>query len=469
MMYDKFIEDLKSQDDLIENVANDAKNYLKNIENRKVSPVFQEIELSDLPKDGVGAKNAINIFKEKYEPFMQANIGPRYFAYVIGGTTPAALAADWYTSLYDQDAFGYAGTVDRQIEKEAVNMLRELIKLPKDQYGAVVSGATMANMAGLSVSRQWAAGKSGYSASEDGIFGMPKVEIASGSAHGATYKAISMLGMGRKNIINIKCLSGREAVDIDALKEFLENRDQKTPLIYIANAGTANSGDIDDLPEILKLKKQYGFYLHIDGAFVGIAACSDKFDNYFKGWGEADSITVDTHKWLNTPYDGAVLFTRHKQFLYDVFNNGTKDTGEMPENASLHSFTPEGSRRLRALSVWMSLTAYGKKGYMDIVDRNIEESRYYGELVKESKYFRLLNEVRTNVCCFTLNKKGLTMTQLLSFLKTLQEEGITFSNACDYLGTPALRVCVSNYRTQTNDIKVAFESLESCAKRFIND
>lgn len=468
-MYDKFIEDLKNQDDLIENVANDAKNFLNSIKSRKVSPFFEEIELNDIPKDGVGAKNAISIFKEKYEPFMQANVGPKYFAYVIGGTTPAALAADWYTSLYDQDAFGYTGTVDRQIEKEAVNMLRELIKLPKEQYGAVVSGATMANMAGLAVSRQWVANKNGYSVSEDGLFELPKIDIASGTAHGATYKAISMLGMGRKNLINIKRLPGREAVDINALKDFLENRDQKKPLIYIANAGTANSGDIDDLSEILKLKKQYGFYLHIDGAFVGIAACSDRFEDYFKGWGEADSITVDTHKWLNTPYDGAVLFTRHKQFLYDVFNNGTKDTGEMPENASLHSFTPEGSRRLRALAVWMSLTAYGKNGYMDIVDRNLDACRYYGELVKNSNCLVLLNEVRTNVCCFTLNKDELTMAQLTTFLKTLQEQGITFSNACDYLGTPAIRVCVSNYRTEINDVKVAFDSLENCAKRFIND
>ncbi len=465
-MYNKFIEDIGNQGVLLDNVAKDANAYLSDIEARRVSTTFEETKLKELCEDGIGAQKAIEAFKQQYEPFMQANVGPRYFAYVIGGTTPAALAADWYTSLYDQDAFGYVGTVDRQIEKEATNMLRELINLPKEHVGAFVSGATMANMAGLAVARQWAAKKSGYNASEDGIYGMPAPDIASGTAHGATFKALSMLGMGRKKLTKIQTLEGREAVDIEELELYLDNRENSKPLIYIANVGTANSGDYDDLQAILKLKKQYGFYLHIDAAFVGIAACSQNFEEYFSGWGEADSITADTHKWLNTPYDGAILFTRHPQYLYDVFNNGTCNTGVIPETASCHSFTPEGSRRLRALPVWMSLTAYGKNGYRDIVDRNVEACKYYGELIEKSDYFKLLNQVRTNVCCFTLNKQDLSMAEMELFLKMLQEDGITFSNACDYFGVPAMRVCVCNYRTEKQHMKEAFDSIQKCAQRF---
>lgn len=468
-MYEKFTEDLKRQGELLEKVARDAAAYLDNIGARSVSPYFSETELKDIPSEGLGAKKAIEEFKLLYEPFMQANMGSRYFAYVIGGTTPAALAADWYTSLYDQDAFGYIGTVDRQIDKEASNMLRQLIDLPKDFMGTFVSGATMANMVGLAVARQWAADKSGYSASEEGIYNMKAPELASAIAHGATYKAVSMLGMGRKNLKSIPCLKGREAVDIEELEKYLENRDNSVPLIYIANVGTANSGDFDDLQSILKLKKKYGFYLHVDGAFVGIAACSDKFKHYFEGWQEADSITVDTHKWLNTPYDGAALFTKHASYLYEVFNNGTFDTGQMPETASLHSFTPEGSRRLRALPVWMSLRAYGKKGYQDIIDRNIDACRYCGDLIKKSKYFRLLNEVRSNVCCFTLNKDNVTKQEVAAFLRSLQSEGVTFSNACDYFGTAAMRVCVSNFRTEKQDIQKAFDSIEKCARDFMGE
>lgn len=464
-MYEMLSQDHAKQARILRQVCEDAVSFLEQRPNRTVAPFYQEQPLRHLPQQGMGAEAAREIFSEDYLPWIPASSGSRYFGYVIGGVTPAALAGDWYTSLYDQNAFGHPGTVDRQIELETIQFVRDLLNLPKDFFGVFVSGATMSAMTAMVCARQWAAALAGHSASEEGLYGLERPDVASGLTHGANYKALSMAGIGRK-VHALPLLPGREAVDPAALEAYLAARDPKKPLIYIANMGTASSGDHDDLNAIAELKKKYNFWLHVDGAFGGMMACSPKYASLFEGLAAADSITMDTHKWLNVPYDGAVILCRHPDLQFQSFTNALSASGAVPNQASHYHMTPEGSRRLRALPVWFTLLAYGKEGYADLCERNVALCEYYGRKVEASPYFRLLNQVRGNVVCFTLNLPDdrIAQSDIQEILDKLQAEGVTYSNMGSFYGKPALRVCLTNWMTEPADVDAAFASMENCSK-----
>ncbi|ADB36133.1 pyridoxal phosphate-dependent decarboxylase family protein [Spirosoma linguale] len=410
-----------------------------------------------LPQQGIGALNAFDEFNERLRNVIVASSGPRYWGYVIGGTTPASIVGDWLATAFDQCSFATAGQGDisANIEVETIQLLRQLFNLPDTYLGGFVSGATMSNFTCLSVARQWAGQQLGVDIANDGM--VPGITVLSAEPHASAVKSLAMLGIGRNNVVRINYLDGnREAMDVADLEAKLQALNGQ-PAILISSAGTVNTVDFDDMAAIGKLKETYNFWWHVDGAFGGFAACSPAYQHLVAGWEQADSLTIDCHKWLNVPYDSAIFLmqTKHRQLHIETLQPlNSPYLGDLLTNVNYQTLVPESSRRLRALPAWFSLMAYGKEGYQQIVETNIQLAQTFGKMLSESGCFELLAPVRLNTVCFTLTNAE--PEQVNSFLKTLNETGLVFMTPTVYRGRAGIRAAFVNWRTREEDVSMVF-------------
>ncbi|RDS85482.1 pyridoxal phosphate-dependent decarboxylase family protein [Dyella psychrodurans] len=458
-MYDHLHNDLLAFDAILDQARTMAGDYLRSLPQRPAA-AHLPAELSAsiaLPADGEGALATLQRFERDHVPLLSGSPGPRYFGFVTGGGTPAALAADWLVSTYDQNAQRNGENGTTLIERQAIDLLRQLLGWPAAWTGACVTGATMANYVGVAMARQWIGHRHGRDVAADGLLGLPPFAIFAGSAHSSTAKALSMAGLGRNTIQSLPLLPGREALDINALERALIERGDQ-PSIVIASAGTVNTVDFDDLVAIGALKQRYPFWLHVDAAFGGIVAASPSRRGVLAGIEAADSVTVDAHKWLNVPYDCAVIYTAHLPLQIEVFKNHSAylPAPIVVEDNYLH-LTPENSRRFRALPIWMSLLAYGRNGYADIVDRNCEAAQYLGQLIESDSRFKLAAPVRHNVVCFAVNTDKTTTAALQ---KQLHQDGTAYLSPSVLNGQPILRAAICNWRTTKADIDKTFTTLQ---------
>jgi glutamate/tyrosine decarboxylase-like PLP-dependent enzyme len=419
-----------------------------------------------LPTQGLGAAGALQHFVDHLDAHMAASPGPRYWGFVTGGTTPAALIGDWLVSAYDTNLADRQNSAAPAVELEAVDLLRQLFGLPLSFGGVFVSGATMSNMVGLALGREWVARQQGHDSAGDGLYGLPPIKVLSAAPHSSTIKAMAMLGMGRKHVQAVAKLPGnREAVDpADLARQLAALNGQ--PCIVVANAGTVNTVDFDDLRAVAALREQYPFWLHVDGAFGGFAACSPQFRHLLDGLEQADSFTVDGHKWLNVPYDSAMIFTRHPSLQTHVFQNAAAYLPDLGAEPDFFHLTPENSRRFRALPAWFTLMAYGRAGYQEIVERNCRTAAQLGERISASGAFRLLAPVRMNVVCFTLRDvpEAELSARIKTVLAVLAGDGRLFVTPTIYQGVPGIRAALCNWRTEDADLDLGWAALEAAAR-----
>ncbi|WP_031469902.1 pyridoxal phosphate-dependent decarboxylase family protein [Sciscionella sediminilitoris] len=411
-----------------------------------------------VPETGIGARAALAEFAARWAPGFSGSAGPRYLGFVTGGATPAALLGDWLTAVFDQNASAAVGSTAVDLERETVTWLADLFGLGSAHTGTFVSGATMSNLLGLAVGREWLGERAGVSVTEDGADALGPVPVLSGTPHSSAGKALSVLGIGRRRLRTVPALPGREAVDLDALESALAGLAGR-PAIVIANAGTVNTVDFDDLAGILALRERYPFWLHVDAAFGGFAALSPAHAALLTGLDAADSVCVDLHKWLNVPYDSAVAFTRRPDLQRAVFHNAAAYLGAPGANPDPMHLAPENSRRLRALAAWFGLRAYGRKGHAEIVRRTCALAHSLGAALEQRPHWRLLSPVRLNVACFTLAESP-SRERLDAVLHALAEDGTTFLTPTTYAGVPALRAAFSNWRTEPADVTKVIDALD---------
>ncbi|WP_338673848.1 pyridoxal-dependent decarboxylase [Streptomyces sp. SCSIO 30461] len=435
---------------LLETVRQHAVGLLKEISDREVVPAAPLPDPAPLSAQGVGLQTAMDEFATRWESALSASAGPRYLGFVTGGVTPAALAGDWLTATWDQNAMSSLDGAGQHLERETIGWLRTLFGLFEDHHGTFVSGATMSNTVGLAIAREWLGEQQGVSPAEHGAGALGPVRVLSGAAHSSVAKGLSMLGLGRQSLVRVPTRPGREAVDLAALEHALAEGESDGPCIVVANAGTVNTADFDDLRAIVALRERYSFWLHVDAAFGAFAALSPEHTHLVDGLGLADSICIDLHKWLNVPYDSAVQFTRRPDLQTRVFQNAAAYLGPLGYTPDVAHLTPENSRRLRALAAWFTLRAYGRDGHREITERCVDCARVLGDAVESAPGLRLLAPVRLNVVCFTLAYNP-TTERLAALAEQLAADAFLTPTTLD--GVPALRAAFSNWRTTEADAR----------------
>ncbi len=449
-MHPLLSDDLTHLPDLLDHVRAHAVRVVSHLDDRPVAARVPAPPSRPLPDRGVGLDGVLESFARDWEPGFSGSAGPRYLGFVTGGVTPAALAGDWLTATFDQNVSSRFDSTAADLEEQTVGWLRELFGLDSRHQGTFVSGATMSNTVGLAIAREWLGEQRGVSVAESGVGALGSAHVISARPHSSVVKALSVLGLGRGALRLVEALPGREAIDVAALDDALTAL-RGEPAIVVANAGTVNTVDFDDLRAIAALRERHRFWLHVDGAFGAFAALSPAHAHLVDGVEEADSICVDLHKWLNVPYDSAVQFTRWRDLQLRVFRNCAAYLGAIGERPDPLHLTPENSRRLRALPAWFSLAAYGRAGHAEIVRRCVDLATRLGDEIAATPGLRLLAPVRLNVVCFTIDVADPTRA-IGEFIDKVNATGDVVITPTVLDGVPAVRAALSSWRTTEADI-----------------
>lgn len=455
-------QDLKDIENILEKVKQQGIDFLNVIDDAPTSTQNTITTNRNLNDSGLGALSALEEFNQRLAPLMVSQAGPRYWGFVTGGATPASIVGDWLTTIYDPNAQATKaqGGVSALIEIETINLLLQLLDLPKSFLGGFVTGATMSNFTSLAVARQWFGKQLGHDFAKNGI--TAPLNILTATPHSSSVKCLAMLGIGSQNFTKIKTVEGnREAIDITDLEQNIKSLNGQ-PFILISSAGTVNSADFDDFNAIARLKEKYNFWWHIDAAFGGFAACSPKYKHLVNGWENSDSITIDCHKWLNVPYESAFYLVKeqHKNLQVETFQNSNAPyLGDPLENFSYLNFLPENSRRLKALPVWFSLLAYGKQGFQGIVENSVAMALQFDTFITQNENFELLAPTRLNNVCFTLTGEQ-NQEKVNLFLTQLNDKGKVFMTPTVYQNRKGIRASFVNWRTNENDIKIAIDEMK---------
>jgi glutamate/tyrosine decarboxylase-like PLP-dependent enzyme len=409
-----------------------------------------------MPESGDGALPALAELAERATAAATRSSGPRFFHFVMGGGTPAALGADWLTSAYDQVAYAWSSSpFAARLEQVATDWLRQLFDLPEGFGGVLTTGATMANFVALAAARNWWAERLGVDVERDGLATLPApLIVSSGYLHPSAMQAIGMLGLGRGNVR----LLARDAVgrlDLAALERELAERGE--PAIVVANAGEVNAGDFDPLADVAELAERHQAWLHVDGAFGLFARLTPAARHLTEGVERADSVIADGHKWLNVPYDSGFAFVREVERLPLALNVGAPYLPSADDPHPNFGFiSPENSRRARALAVWATLRAYGRAGYREMVERHLELARHLAERVDSAPELERLADVPLNIVCFRARPPGVDDERLNELNQRLGEalraDGRVFAGTTTYAGNVALRPAIVNWQTEQRDV-----------------
>jgi glutamate/tyrosine decarboxylase-like PLP-dependent enzyme len=442
-------------------VAREALSYYKGLDERPVSTPGAKGATTGLggplPEKGEGAMRALHkLIDQGFEAAAHSS-GPRFFHFVTGGVTPAALGADWLATLLDQNASAWISSpLAVELELISLDWLKELFELPAGWSGVMTTGATMANFVGLAAARQWWGERHGVDVAEEGFGRLPRLPVfSSGHIHASAIKCLAMLGIGRSPLRRFR-LDATGRLDLAALEDALQELDG-APAVIVANAGEVNSGEFDPIDRIADLAEKHGCWLHVDGAFGLFARVSPRSRHLTEGVERADSVTVDGHKWLNVPYDCGFSFVRDQGPMVRAF---AYSAAYLPQpndpRPNMGVLGPESSRRARSLAVWATLRAYGRLGYRALVEGCLDLAQRMAALMDEAPELERLADVPLNIVCFRYNPGGLAEEELNRLNERLGEaileDGRFFAGTTRYEEKVALRPAIVNWRTTEREI-----------------
>lgn len=444
---------------LLYGAATCAAEFLERLPERKVAPTATAEELrkelgGPLPEGPREPQMAVAELARAAEPGLMATPGGRFFGFVIGGSLPAALAADWLTSAWDQNAGLYAAAPAASVVEEVCGAwLIELLGLPDDASFGLVTGCQMANFTALAAARHSVLEGVGWDVEADGLVGAPPIRIIVGEERHVTIdRALRFLGFGTANLRTVPA-DGQGRMRPDALEDALA--ESSGPTIVCAQAGNVNTGAVDPLRAICAAAHEAGAWVHVDGAFGMWAATSPTLRHLVEGIERADSWATDAHKWLNVPYDSGLVFCAHPaahQAAMGVHasylvHSENRERDEMDWN-------PDFSRRARGFPVYAALRSLGRSGVADLVERCCAHARRFAEALAQEPGVEVLNDVVLNqVLVRFLDPGGDHDARTRAVVKAVQEDGTCWLGGTTWQGKAAVRISVSNWSTTTEDVE----------------
>jgi len=444
--------------ELLQDAATRASAYLAGLDQRKVAPDPAGVAALDafdiaLPQTSSEPHTVLAELDRYGTPATVAMAGPRFFGFVIGGSLPVALAANWLASTWDQNTGYYNITpTTARLEQIALRWLLELLELPRDCGGAFVTGANVANFVGLAAARHAVLARAGWNVEADGLFGAPPITVVVGAeAHPTLIKSLGLIGLGRNRVVRVP-VDGQGRMRVDALPPL------SAPAIVCAQVGNVNTGACDDFAA---LRERIGSdaWLHVDGAFGLWARAAPSRAALVQGVDLADSWATDAHKWLNVPYDSGLAFVRDA----DALRAAMAITAEyLPTTSPWRNpsdYTPELSRRARGVDVWAALRHLGREGVAEMIERNCRQARRFAAALAAAGY-EVLNEVALNQVLVAFGDAERTQRVIAA----LQAEGTCWCGVTVWQGRTAMRISVSSWATTDADVERSLEAMIRVAK-----
>jgi len=456
-------QDLRDEmESLVDDLAQSISTVIRETDTRMALPPGAEAALTKfdeaLPVQGCGAAKTIDRLLELNAVAGGNTGGPRCFHFVIGGSTPAAMAADLLATAYEAVTYTWLlSPVGVRMELQALDWLKEMFGLPREWSGVMVTGASMANFVCLAAARQWWGEQLGVDVSESGMSGLPQMPVlTSGFVHASTLKVLALQGIGRANVQQF-CRDDFGRVDLAAMEKALQGLDGK-PALVIVNAGEVNAGEFDPVSDMITLARQHNCWIHVDGAFGLFARISPRTAHFVDGVEDADSATVDGHKWLNVPYDSGYAFVRDYGLMARAFRYSADYLpDEHSDRPTPGAIGPESSRRARSFAVWATLKAYGLDGHRQIVEHCLDIAQHFAQQVRDIPQLELMNDVQLNIVAFRYNPGNLGDEQLNELNHRLGEAVLAdgrFLVGTSRIGPRTVfRPAFSNWRTRFSDVE----------------
>jgi glutamate/tyrosine decarboxylase-like PLP-dependent enzyme len=445
---------------LLTETADRAARYLYEIGNRRVAPLPAEVSRLEalggpLPEDPSDPAETFALLDDIGSPATAATTGGRYFGFVIGGTLPAALAANWLAGAWDQNAaMRVMSPVSAKLEEIVTAWMLDLLGLPSAAGAGFVTGTTMANFSALAAARTALLKRAGWNVEEDGLFGGPPIRVVVGDeVHVSVLKALTMLGLGRSRLTRVPA-DGQGRMRSDALPGL----DDRT-LICI-QAGNVNTGAFDPAEEICARARESGAWVHVDGAFGLWAAVSPHYAPLLAGVGAADSWAIDCHKWLNVPYDSGAAVVRDPEHLRRAMSSGSAAYLAQGAGREPWQFTPESSRRARAVELWAAMRSLGRSGLRELIERNCRQAELFAKRLRDAG-FSILNEVMLNQVLVSFGSPEETRRVIAE----VQTDGTCWCAGTQWQGHAAMRISVSSWATTDDDVARSIAAMIRIARR----
>jgi glutamate/tyrosine decarboxylase-like PLP-dependent enzyme len=440
-------------DDLFRLTADHAAQFHRTLGERPVraDATFDEVReaiAQSLPEGGADAADVVAELVAGAEPGLVGTQTGRYYGFVIGSALPAAVAADWLASAWDQNGFNVTlSPAAAAFEAVAADWLADLLLLPEGVSSGFVTGAQGANTTALAAARQQVLARAGWDVAHDGLAGAPPLRILAGAERHVTIdRSLRLLGLGTGSLELVPA-DEQGRLRADALLEALASGEG--PTIVCTQAGNVNTGAFDPLDEIVDACRESGAWVHVDGAFGLWAAASPRYRHLVQGVERADSWATDAHKWLNVPYDCGVVFCRdpaaHGEAMAVSASYLVRSDGRSPSD-----WVPESSRRARGFAVWAALRALGRSGVADLVERCCGHARRFAELLGAEEGVEILNEVVLNQALVRFGDDDETTREVV---RRVQEDGTCWLGGTEWQGRAAMRISVSSFRTTEDDVE----------------